>query len=109
MKHYQLNTKSIVIYSKDKRKMSEKIIDFSKKYKTPIIICFKGNENYYLNKILNKNLLITSFKDLFSTLRKANNSSPDIVIIEGVEKQGLGIAIMNRLLNICNNNYIEIN
>ena len=109
MKHYQLNTKSLVVYSKDKIQMSTKIIDLSKKYKNPIIICFERNKNLYSNQINDKNIFQTSFKNLFSTLRKANNSSADIILIEGIEKQGFGIAIMNRLLNACNNNYIEIN
>ena len=89
--------------------MSTKIIDLSKKYKNPIIICFERNKNLYSNQINDKNIFQTSFKNLFSTLRKANNSSADIILIEGIEKQGFGIAIMNRLLNACNNNYIEIN
>ena len=28
--------------------------------------------------------------------------------IEGIEKKGLGLAIMNRLLNTCNGNYIKV-
>ena len=47
-------------------------------------------------------------KNLFSSLRKASSLSPDMILIEGVKKEGLGIAIMNRLLNVCNNHYIEI-
>ena len=45
--------------------------------------------------------------NIFSLLRKADKDNSDIIIIEGVEKRGLGIAIMNRLLRSCSFNYYE--
>ena len=47
-------------------------------------------------------------KNIFTILRNVDKFDPDIVIIEGVEKQGLGLAIMNRLIRACEYNYIEI-
>ena len=47
-------------------------------------------------------------KNIFTILRKVDKFNPDIVIIEGVEKKGLGLAIMNRLIRACEYNYIEI-
>ena len=45
-------------------------------------------------------------KNIYKALRKADNLGVDLVIIEGVEKRGLGLAIMNRLLRACEYNII---
>ena len=45
---------------------------------------------------------------MFNKIRQAELLNPDIIIIEGIEKNGIGLAIMNRLLNICNNNFILV-
>lgn len=116
MKHYQLNTKSILVYSKDNQKMMEKIIDLSKEYKNPIILCCMENREFYCTKTSVKNVIVIASnnnleeysKNLFSSLRNASSLSPDVILIEGMKKEGLGIAIMNRLSNVCNDNYIEI-
>ena len=47
-------------------------------------------------------------KNIFKLLRKVDNYDVDLVIIEGVEKEGLGLAIMNRLIRACSHNYIEL-
>jgi L-threonylcarbamoyladenylate synthase len=115
IKHYQLDIKSILIYSENTRNMIDTILSLSKKYKTPAIICCTENIKFYSAESTIKNIIpITSkcdlekySKNLFSSLRKASSFSPDVILIEGVKKEGLGIAIMNRLLNVCDNNYIE--
>jgi len=45
--------------------------------------------------------------NIFKLLRQADTYNPDIILIEGVSKEGLGLAIMNRLLRACSFNYIE--
>ncbi len=47
-------------------------------------------------------------KNIFKILRKVDSYNPDIVLIEGVQKDGLGLAIMNRLIRACEHNYIEL-
>ena len=47
-------------------------------------------------------------KNIFKILRKVDSYNPDIVLIEGVQKDGLGLAIMNRLIRACEHNYIEV-
>ena len=47
-------------------------------------------------------------KNIFTLLRKVDSYKVDLVIIEGVKKEGLGLAIMNRLIRACEHNYIEI-
>ena len=46
-------------------------------------------------------------KNIYSALRKADKIRPRIIIIEGVKKEGLGFAIMNRLLKICDYDIFE--
>ena len=41
-------------------------------------------------------------KNIFSSLRKADTMNCDLVIIEGTKKEGIGLAIMNRLIRACN-------
>ncbi len=46
-------------------------------------------------------------KNIYSSLRKADEMKPEIILIEGVPKKGLGIAIMNRLLRTCEYDCLE--
>lgn len=112
MKHYQLGTPSSLVYSNNNQKMVEKILSLMTDYKNPIILCCTENTKFYPSKtviaIASKDNLEEYSRNLFSSLRKSACFSPDAVLIEGVKKEGLGIAIMNRLLNVCNDNYIEI-
>ena len=111
MKHYQIDTKTLLVYSDDNNKMVNKIEELSKQYKEPLILCCKENSAFYSNKtiiIASKDNLEEYSKNLFSSLKNASSLSPDCIFIEGVKQEGLGIAIMNRLLNVCDNNYIEL-
>ena len=47
-------------------------------------------------------------KNIFTLLRKVDKYKVGLVIIEGVESKGLGLAIMNRLIRACEHNYIEV-
>ena len=46
-------------------------------------------------------------KTIFTSLRKADNKNAKIILIEGTKKEGLGLAIMNRLLRACEHDFIE--
>ncbi len=110
--HYQLNCKSILVYSKDSSKMVDYILNLCRDYQNPLIICCQENlESYPKGKtiaVASKNNLKEYSKNLFSCLQKADVLSPDIIFLEGVEKSGLGIAIMDRMQSVCQNNFIEI-
>ena len=45
--------------------------------------------------------------NIFTLLRQVDHVQADFIIIEGVKKEGLGIAIMNRLIRSVSYNYIE--
>lgn len=116
MEHYQLDVNSTLVYSEDNQKMIDKIMFLSKDYKTPVVLCCTENASFYSTKNGIKNVICIASKynledyskKLFSSLRKVSSLSPDMILIEGLKKEGLGIAIMDRLLNVCKNNYIEL-
>lgn len=113
LKHYQINSKAVMVYSKNTKKMIDKIISIANDTNNPIILSFSEDIHYYppsfnVIDIGSKNNLKDVSKNLFTNLRKAEITSPSLIILEGTAEDGLGLAIKNRLLNVCNNNYIEI-
>lgn len=106
-KHYAPNNKCILVYNEDKDKLIE-LIKKNINDKTLII----GNENnkdkYDCFKYLSYGKTLEDIShNIFALLREADNYNPDLIIIEGVKKEGLGIAIMNRLIRASSYNYIE--
>lgn len=106
-KHYAPNSKCILIYSKNNNKIVKATKEISKKYKKPLILCTEKNKDNYKNPLIMGETLEEISKNIFTILRKVDNYNPDIVIIEGVKSEGLGLAIMNRLIRACSYNYIE--
>lgn len=106
-KHYAPNSKCILIYSKNNNKIVKTTKEISKKYKNPLILCTEKNKDNYKNPLIMGETLEEISKNIFTILRKVDNYNPDIVIIEGVKSEGLGLAIMNRLIRACSYNYIE--
>lgn len=111
LKHYQLETDTILVYGKNEEKVIDKINSILKTYNFPILLTFSENKSKYnttnIIDIGSKYNLEEISKNIFTKLRQAERLNPDIIIVQGIEKKGLGLAIMNRLLNVCNNNYIE--
>lgn len=108
-KHYSPDTKCVLVYSRDNQKMVDKINKIAQKQKS-IILCRTANTEKYNNeiKLAMGDSLEEICNNIFTLLRKVDKYEVDLVIIEGVEKEGLGLAIMNRLLRACAHNYIEI-
>ena len=108
-KHYAPNTKCILVYSNNNEKMVEKINEISNE-KNAVILCRTSNLEKYnaVNKLAMGNTLEEICNNIFTLLRKVDKYNAEIVLIEGVQKDGLGLAIMNRLLRACAYNYIEI-
>lgn len=109
-RHYAPNSKCILVYSKENDKLIEKIKEIASQYKEPLAIV-KSENISKLKEIKTIDIgssLEDISKNIFTVLRKADKENPDIVIIEGVSKKGLGLAIMNRLIRACEYNYIEL-
>lgn len=108
-KHYSPNTKCMMVYSRDNEKMVKKIKELAEG-KNVVILCKTKNLNKYdvQNKLPMGDTLEEVCNNIFTLLRKVDKYNSDLVLIEGVEKTGLGLAIMNRLIRACAHNYIEI-
>ena len=108
-KHYSLNHKSIVVYSDNNEMMVSKILEIASNYTYPVILCKHSNVNKYNFKYVIDigNNLEEIGKNIFAYLKQADNISSDIIIIEGIKQDGIGIAIMDRLIKACQNNFIE--
>ena len=107
-KHYAPNPKCILLYSKNNDKLIDKINELVLKYGNALVICNNNNINKFSSAISYGNTKEEISHNIFRILRSVDNKFVDIVIIEGVDKEGLGLAIMNRLLRACSYNYIEI-
>lgn len=105
-KHYAPNTKCVMVYSKDKDKLISKIKELESD--NTLVICNEKNKDYFKRSISYGSTLENIAHNIFKILREVDNYNVDLVIIEGVESEGLGLAIMNRLIRACAHNYIEI-
>lgn len=113
-RHYAPNSKCVLVYSENNTLLINKILELSDKYKNPLILSTTENISSYTNKNLltinigHKDNLDEIAQNIFTTLRQVDKFNPDIVFIEGVKQEGLGLAIMNRLIRACEYNYISI-
>lgn len=108
-KHYAPNTKCVLVYSENNEKMVEKINELCEK-KQVVILCKNQNiEKYNVQNKLNMGETLEEIsQNIFTLLRKADKYNAELILIEGVEKTGLGLAIMNRLIRACAHECIEI-
>ncbi len=105
-KHYAPNCQCLLVYSDNYRKLIE-LINQNKTNKT-LLIGSNKLQNIECFKYLNYGENLEEIAhNIFHLLREADSYNPDLIIIEGVKKEGLGLAIMNRLLRTCSFNYKE--
>ena len=111
-KHYAPSTKCKLVYSTDNLKMVEKINELSREYENVTVICSNENQDKYkgINVLTygSKENISEIASNIFTLLRRVDETNSDIVFIEGTAKSGIGIAIMNRLIRACSHEYIEI-
>ena len=72
------------------------------------VLCKTPNTKYFKNTLPLGETLEEISKNIFTLLRKVDDYKVDLVVIEGVEPTGLGLAIMNRLIRSCSHNYLEL-
>lgn len=108
-KHYAPTTKCVLVYSEDNNRMIGKIKELSQD-KNVVILCKTQNLDRYnvVNKLDMGKTLEEISQNIFTLLRRADKFNADLILIEGVEKKGLGLAIMNRLIRACAHELIEI-
>lgn len=105
-RHYAPNTKCILIFSENKKKLINEMKKFDKD--NNLIITNDKNLKLFNNAISYGKTLDEISHNIFRILRKIDNENKELVIIEGVKPNGLGLAIMNRLIRACSHNYINI-
>lgn len=105
-KHYAPNTKCILIYSDN----LEKLIKEMKKLENDntLIITNNNNLKHFTNAIGYGNTLEEISHNIFKILRQIDKYKKELIIIEGVKPEGLGLAIMNRLIRACSHNYKKL-
>ncbi len=107
-KHYAPTTKCLLVYSEDEEKLIQEI-NQNIQGKRAVVICKTSNiQKYNAEFELDMGETLEEItNNIFTLLRKADKYNAEIIVIEGVQKNGLGLAIMNRLLRACSHNYIE--
>lgn len=107
-KHYAPLAKSIMIYSNNNDSLVDAINELV--IANTVIIGNEKNKDKYPNaKFVSYGSTIEEIShNIFSTLRYVDELMPSLIIIEGVKRKGLGIAVMNRLIRSCDYNYKEI-
>ena len=109
-RHYAPNTKCLLVYSDNQDRLVDRINKEIELEKNVLILGRTSNLEKYNteNKLDMGESLEEISKNIFTLLRKVDSYNANLVIIEGVKKEGLGLAIMNRLIRACEHNYIEI-
>lgn len=105
-KHYAPKTNCILVYS-SKIDTLKQIINDNLDHKTIIIGSSKLKDIPCYHFLNYGDTLDEISHNIFSLLRLADKYEANKIIIEGVKKEGLGLAIMNRLIRTANFNYIE--
>ena len=108
-KHYAPNSPCTLVYSEDEITQIALINELATK--NTIVIGFKEHQDkikcgqYFIHGSIHNYDEISH--TIFTILRKVDQLKPDQILIEGVKKEGLGIAIMNRLIRSSSYHYIE--
>lgn len=111
-RHYAPKTKCILVYSKDNEKLINKIKEIRSEYKSSLVLVASENISKFQDSecmdLGSKENLYDVSKRLFENLRKIDEFDVDVAVIEGVPLDGIGLAIMNRLIRACEYNYIVV-
>lgn len=114
-RHYAPNTKCKLFYAKDEKDLIFEINKQIRIYNSNVTVLGFKEHKEKIN-VPDERYIEVSKKDdieeyarkIYTDLRKADNIKSSVILIEGVEKKGLGIAIMNRLLRTCEYDYKEV-
>lgn len=109
-KHYAPNTKCKLVYSNNEERLVKSINEIIEEDSNVLVLARTRHIDTYNtnNKIDIGDTLEEISKNIFTMLRRVDSYNVSVVVIEGVEQEGLGLAIMNRLIRACENNYVEV-
>ena len=113
-KHYAPNTKCKMVYCEDELDQIFYINRYIRQYKGDVALL---SFDEHIEKIVvsdsrfislgSKNNLEEIARNIYSALRKADSINAEVILIEGVKREGIGIAIMNRLLRAAGYDILE--
>lgn len=112
--HYAPATPAKLMYAEDEKDLIFQMNKMIKSYKGDIVVL--GFEEHKEQIVVSKHRFVSLgsrksleeiAQNLYSSLRKADQLGGKMILIEGVKKEGLGMAIMNRLLRSCSYDYEE--
>ena len=109
-RHYAPKTKCILVYGEDDEVVIRKINEIAKEYSKVLVLALDENADklnmYSTIKIGSRENLLGISHNIFSTLREIDKYDVELAIIEGVKPEGIGLAIMNRLIRACEHNMV---
>jgi len=111
-RHYAPTTHCTLVYSDDNEKMVNQILQMAKEHEKVLIVSttenMKNFQGYPCLDMGSQNDLEEISHRIFSLLRKIDPYQVDVALIEGVKAEGMGLAIMNRLIRACEHDYIQL-
>ena len=105
-RHYAPSTKCILVYSDNQDKLIRKMQELEND--NTLVITNSKNIDKFKNAISYGSTLEEISHNIFRLLRSIDKENKELVIIEGVKAEDLGLAIMNRLIRACSHNFIEL-
>lgn len=113
-KLYAPETSCKLVYCKDELDQIFYLKKFIKQYDGDVVVIGveEHKEKLFLDdqrfiSVGKKDNLEDYARNIFSALRKADKIKSSKIIIEGVKMEGLGYAIMNRLIRTCEHDFFE--
>ena len=108
-KHYAPSSKCLLVYMDNENDMINEINNHIAK--NTYVIGYREHQNLINTNNFYSFGSIHNYEEIshniFSLLREVDRKKPELIIIEGLKKEGIGIAIMNRLIKAASHNYIE--
>ena len=113
-KHYAPETKCKMVYCEDELDQIFYINRYIRQYKGNVVLLSfdEHREKIVISdsrfiSLGSKDNLDEIAKNIYSALRKADSIKAEVILIEGVKREGIGIAIMNRLLRAAGYDILE--
>ena len=114
-RHYAPKTHCTLVYSEDNQTLVDEILKIAdEKSESEKVLILSTTENvekfkdYKCVDIGSKNNLLEISHNLFSILRSIDKYDASLAVIEGVKAEGVGLAIMNRLIRACEYDFRKI-
>ncbi len=104
-KHYSPEAKVILVEGRDEcivEKVNSLIREFERDGSVVGVITMRKEELYDTDKVKFMSDTKVFAKNLFAAFREFDNMGVDVIVVEGIEEKGLGLAIVNRLRKASN-------